>query len=175
VILFRWIKKLLYLTIYLRPNKKSRSIAFCVVRLRIGFSGTKKQFYSDLSAFQYSKFLGRCDFISFDKKTSKLANLFTPKQKLTFNCVSYGSLFNRIIGDQKAVLFGSICLPIFQILRTLWFCFVWWKNFYFMQFIYARTKTYFQLHFVWFVSELDFWGTKSSFIRIYPSSNIPNS
>jgi hypothetical protein len=32
VILFLLIKKLLYQPIYLRPNKNSRSIAFCVVR-----------------------------------------------------------------------------------------------------------------------------------------------
>jgi hypothetical protein len=35
-----------------------------------------------------------------------------------------GSLANRIFGDQKAVLFGSFRLPIFQILGTLRFYFV---------------------------------------------------
>jgi hypothetical protein len=34
---------------------------------KIWIFGTKKQFYSKISAFQYSKFLGRCDFISFDE------------------------------------------------------------------------------------------------------------
>jgi hypothetical protein len=73
-------------------------------------------FYSDLSIFQYSKFFGRCHFISFDE-----------------------------------------------------------KNYYFCQFIYARTKTHVQLRFVWLVSESDFRGQKSSFILMFPSSNIPNS
>jgi uncharacterized membrane protein len=62
------------------------------------------------------------------KKTTISFYLFTPKQKLTLNCVLCGSLVNRIFGDQKAVLFGSIHLQIFQILRTLWFYFVWWKK-----------------------------------------------
>jgi hypothetical protein len=31
------------------------------------------------------------------------------------------------------------------------------------------------LRFVWFVSESDFRGPKSSFIPMFPSSNIPNS
>jgi len=74
------------------------------------------QFFSDLSIFQYSKFLGRSDFISFAEK----------------NC-------------------------------------------YIRLFIYAQTKTHFQLRFVWFVTEFDFRGSKSNFIRIYLSSNIPNS
>jgi hypothetical protein len=49
------------------------------------------------------------------------------------------------------------------------------KNCYIRLFNYAQTKTHVQLRFVWFVSESDFWGPRSSFIRIYPSSNIPNS
>jgi hypothetical protein len=140
--------------------------------------GNKKQFYSDLSIFQYSKFLAliilfrliknsyitqfiydqikthvqlrfvwfvsesdyrgsKSSFIqiylssnisnSSDvvilfrlmKKTVISANLFTPEQKLTFNCILCDSLVNQIFGEQKAVLFGSICLPIFQILWTL--------------------------------------------------------
>jgi len=79
----------------------------------------KKQFYSDLSVFEYSKFFGRCDFVSFDEKTVISANLFTPEEKLTFNCILCDSLVNQIFGDQKVVLFGSIRLPIYQILRTL--------------------------------------------------------
>jgi hypothetical protein len=62
------------------------------------------------------------------KKTVISANLFKPEQKLTFNCFLCDSLVNRILGEQKAVLFRSIRLPIFQILRTLWFYFVWCKN-----------------------------------------------
>jgi hypothetical protein len=113
---FVWWKKLLYQPIYLRPNKNSRWIAFCVVRLGIAFSGNKEQFYSDLSVFQYSKFLGRCIFFLFDE-----------------------------------------------------------KNWYISQFIYDQKKTHVQLRFLWFVCESDFRGPKSCFIRIYPSSNIPNS
>jgi hypothetical protein len=75
------------------------------------------------------------------KKMEISANLFTPEQKLTFNCVLCDSLVNRILGEQRAVLFGSIHLPIFQILRTLWFFFVWWKkNCYIRLFIYAQIK-----------------------------------
>jgi hypothetical protein len=62
------------------------------------------------------------------KKTAISVYLFTPKQKLTLNCILCGSLVNQIFGDQKAVLLGSIRLPKFQILRTLWFYFVWWKK-----------------------------------------------
>jgi ribosomal protein L44E len=82
----------------------------------MGFSGTKKQFYSDLSAFQYSKFLGRCDFILFVKKTSISANLFTPKQKLRFNCDLCGSLVNQTFEDKKAVFFRCFHHPIFKFL-----------------------------------------------------------
>jgi len=62
------------------------------------------------------------------KKTVISANLFTPEKKLTFNCFFCDSFVNQILGEQKAVLFGSICLPIFQILRTMWFYFVWCKK-----------------------------------------------
>jgi hypothetical protein len=169
------------------------------------------------------------------KKTVISANLFTPEKKLTFNCFFCDSFVNQILGEQKAVLFGSICLPIFQILRTMWFYFVWCKktaisanlytpkqkltfnyvlcgslgnrfsgtkkqfysdlsvfqyckflgccdfisfdekNCYISQFIYDQIKTHIQLRFVWFVSESDFREPKSSFIRIFLPSNIPNS
>jgi hypothetical protein len=169
------------------------------------------------------------------KKTVISANLFTPEQKLTFNCFLCDSFVNRILGEQKGVSFGSIRLPIFQILRTLWFYFVWckknvisanlftpkqkltlncvlcgslgnrfsWtkkkfysdlsvfqyckflgrcdfisfdeKSCYISQFIYAQTKTLVELRFVWFVSELDFRGPKSGFLRIFRHSNIRNS
>jgi hypothetical protein len=78
---FVWWKKLLYQPIYLRPNKNSRWIAFCVVRLWIGFSGNKEQFYWDLSVFQYSKFLGRCDFISFDEKNCYISQFIYAQTK----------------------------------------------------------------------------------------------
>jgi hypothetical protein len=53
------------------------------------------------------------------KKTAISANLFNPKQKLSFDCVLCGSLENQTFGDQKAVLFRDFPLPIFLILRTL--------------------------------------------------------
>jgi hypothetical protein len=95
------------------------------------------------------------------KKTVISANLFTPELKLTFNCVLFDSLVNRIFGYQKPVLFGSIHLPIFQILRTLFFFSFDEKNYYISQFIYALTKTHVELRFLWFLSESDFWDLKA--------------
>jgi len=41
---------------------------------------TKKQFYSEISVFKYSKFLGRCDFISFDENNCyKIQFIYTQR------------------------------------------------------------------------------------------------
>jgi hypothetical protein len=73
------------------------------------------------------------------KKSAISANLFTPKQKLTFNCVLCGSLVNRIFGDQKAVLFRS---SVFQYFKFLCRDFISFdeNNCYMIQFIYAKKK-----------------------------------
>jgi hypothetical protein len=58
------------------------------------------------------------------KKAAISANLFTPEYKLRFNCVLCGTLLNKILEDQKTAKFLSLRLPILQISRGLWFCFV---------------------------------------------------
>jgi hypothetical protein len=92
------------------------------------------------------------------KKTAISVYLFTSKQKLTLNDILCGSLVNRIFGDQKAVLFRLMKKTVIS-----------------ANLFTPEKKTHVQLRFVLFVSESDFWGTKSCFIRIYPSSNIPDS
>jgi hypothetical protein len=110
------------------------------------------------------------------KKTVISVYLFTPKQKLTLNYILCGSLLNRIFGDQKAVfvrIYPSSKIPnssevviLFRLMK---------KTVISANLFTPEKKTHVQLRFVLFVSESDFWGTKSCFIRIYPSSNIPDS
>jgi hypothetical protein len=109
------------------------------------------------------------------KKIVISANLFTPEQKLTFNCVLCGWLGNQFSGTKKQFYSD---LSVFQFSKFLGGCdFISFdeKNFYISQFIYSQTKTHVELHFLWLVSESDFRGLKSCFIRIFPPSNIPNS
>jgi hypothetical protein len=89
--------------------------------------------------------------------------IYAKIKNLKLNCILCGSLVNRIFGERRAVLFGSICLPIFQILRMCDIISFDEKNCYISLFIYAQTKTHVELHFVWFVIESDFRRPKSSF------------
>jgi hypothetical protein len=139
------------------------------------FWGPKSSFYSEISVFQYSKFLGLVILFRLTKKTAISDNLITPKKKLMFICVLCGSLVIRIFGDKKAVLFRSFGLPIFQIIGTLWFYFVWRKKLLYQPIYLHPNKNSRSFAFCVFVSESDFQGPKSSFIRIFSSSNIPNS
>jgi hypothetical protein len=98
-----------------------------------------------------------------------------PKKKLTFNCVLCYLLVNRIFWYQKAVLFGSFRLPIFQILGTFWFYFIWWKKLLYQPIYLRPNKNSRWIAFCVVRLRIGFSGTKSSFIRIFPPSNIPNS
>jgi hypothetical protein len=92
------------------------------------FQGSKSSF---IPRFPSSNILNSYDVVilfRLMKKTAISSNLFMPKQKLTFICVSWVSLVNQIFWDQKEVLFRDFCLPIFKILRTLWFYIFWWKK-----------------------------------------------
>jgi len=64
------------------------------------------QLNSYLFIFHYSKLIGGCDFVSFDKKKTAIsAYLFTPEHKLFLNCVLRGTYVNQILEDQKAAKF----------------------------------------------------------------------
>jgi hypothetical protein len=127
---FVWWKKLVYQPIYLRSNKNSRSIAFfCGSLVNRIFGGQKAVLFGSihLPIFQILRTLWFY-FVWWKKNCYIRLFIYAQIKNLTLNCILCGSLVNRIFVEQRAVLFGSIRLPIFQILRTLWFYFVWWKK-----------------------------------------------
>jgi hypothetical protein len=134
------------------------------------------QFYSDLSFFQYSKFLGSCDFISFDEKNFYISQ-FIYAQTKTHVELRFVWFVNEsdFWGPKSSFIWiypsskipnSSDVVILFRLMK---------KTVISANLFTPEKKTHVQLRFVLFVSESDFWGTKSSFIQIYPSSNIPNS
>jgi hypothetical protein len=126
---FVWWKKLLISPNLFKPKQKLAFICILCGSLVNRIFGDQKAVL--FGSFRLPKFqILRTLVILFCliKKTAISANLFTPKQKLSFDCVLCGSLENRTFGDQKTILFRDFRLPIFQIIRTLWFYFVRWQK-----------------------------------------------
>jgi hypothetical protein len=92
------------------------------------FSGPKNSFILRFPSSNIPNSLDVVILFHLMKKTAIWSDLFTPKQKPAFICVLCGSLVNQNFRDKKAVLFQDLRIPIFQILRTLWFYFVWCKK-----------------------------------------------